>query len=110
MAKKPRNNQPAEKKAPRSGKGSKNGATSISSAASGSVINGTLEDEVLDRARNYVPLAEPAATALAMQESPEGEALYQDLKGMEMESLANPDPEDGALLELPPEDEIEALP
>src|SRR5688500_13631987 len=110
MAKKPRNSQPEETKAPRSGKGRKNGATNISSAASGSVVNGTLEDEVLDRVRNYVPLTEPAATALAMQESPEGEALYRDLKGMEMEAMADPDPEDAGLLDLPPEDEIEALP
>jgi RNA polymerase primary sigma factor len=107
--KKPRNRQPDEAKAPRMGKGSENGAASVRSNASGSVINGTLEDEVLDRARNYVPLAEPAATALAMQESAEGEALYQDLKGMEMEAMVDPDPEDAELFEMPIAEEGEAL-
>jgi RNA polymerase primary sigma factor len=62
-----------------------------------SYANGTVEDAVLDRARDYVPLAEPAATAVALAESPEGEALYRDLKAMEYEATASPDPEDTAL-------------
>ncbi len=62
-----------------------------------SFANGTVEDDVLDRARDYVPLAEPAATAVALAESREGEALYRDLKGMEYEAAASPDPEDTAL-------------
>jgi RNA polymerase primary sigma factor len=48
----------------------------------------------LDEALDYTPLAEPTATAVAMQNSPEGERLYQDLKEMEMESIQDPDPED----------------
>jgi RNA polymerase primary sigma factor len=69
-----------------------------------------MEDELLDKARNYVPLAEPAATALALQESREGEKLYQGLKSMEVEALADPDPEDVELTEVLGADEVEALP
>ena len=53
--------------------------------------------------------AEPAATAKAMADSPEGEALYQDLKVMEHESLENPDLDD-VLLEMAAGEEVEALP
>jgi RNA polymerase primary sigma factor len=53
--------------------------------------------------------AEPAATAKAMVDSPEGEALYQDLKVMEHESLENPDLDD-VLLEMAAGEELEALP
>lgn len=51
---------------------------------------------------------EPAATAKAIADSPEGEKLYQDIKAMEHESLENPDAED-IVLEMPAE-EVEALP
>jgi RNA polymerase primary sigma factor len=69
-----------------------------------------MEDALLDQARNYVPLAEPAGTAFALQESREGEKLFQDLKLMEVESLADPDPEDVELTEVLSADEVEALP
>ena len=52
---------------------------------------------------------EPAATAKAIADSPEGEALYQDIKEMEHESLENPEIED-VLLEMPAAEEVEALP
>jgi DNA-directed RNA polymerase sigma subunit (sigma70/sigma32) len=91
-------------------KGRENGASNLSASPANSVVNGTLEDELLDRARDYVPLAEPAATAFALGESVEGEHLYQDLKAMEMESMADPDPQDAALQDLPAPDEMEALP
>lgn len=57
----------------------------------------------------YVPPMEPAATAIALEESAEGEKLYQDLKTMELEALENPDAED-ALLEIAPVPDIESLP
>src|SRR5947209_1580169 len=40
---------------------------------------------------------EPAATAIALSDSPEGEHLYQDIKAMEREAIINPDPEDALL-------------
>lgn len=46
---------------------------------------------------SYVPMDEPKATQFARSESAEGEYLYQELKEMERESFANPDPEDAAL-------------
>lgn len=52
---------------------------------------------------------EPAATAKAIADSPEGEKLYQDLKELEHESLENPDMDD-ILLEMPSGEEVEALP
>ncbi|MEO8287602.1 MAG: sigma-70 family RNA polymerase sigma factor [Chloroflexota bacterium] len=55
------------------------------------------EDAALMEAYGYVPLAEPTATAIAMKDSPEGEALYQEIKGMEFEAMVDPDPEDLAL-------------
>src|SRR5438270_6724572 len=79
------------------------------SGPSNSIMNNTDENPVLDRERDYVPAPEPAATAIALAESREGEGLYRDIKGMEMEAQGNPDPED-ALLEIPPDDEIGALP
>ena len=95
---------------PHARKGSKRGASGVTASPRDSIVNGTLDDEVLDRARNYVPLSEPAATAIALQESPEGEALYRDLKALEMESLADPDPEDASLADMPSVGEVEALP
>jgi len=53
--------------------------------------------------------AEPAATAKALADSPEGEVLYQDIKEMEHESLTNPDIEN-VLLEMPATEDVEALP
>ncbi len=52
---------------------------------------------------------EPAATAKAIADSPEGEELYQDIKVMEHESLENPDMED-VLLEMSSAEDVEALP
>jgi RNA polymerase primary sigma factor len=46
---------------------------------------------------SYVPQEEPAATEQAQQDSPEGEHLYQEIKGLERESAENPDPEDERL-------------
>src|SRR2546423_1286978 len=48
----------------------------------------------LDPALDFEPLLEPAGSALAMAESPEGEHLYREIKTMEYESLQHPDPED----------------
>jgi RNA polymerase primary sigma factor len=76
---------------------------------SNSIMNNNDENPVLDRERDYVPAPEPAATAIAIAESPEGEALYRDIKTMEMEAQGDPDPEDG-LLEIPPDGEISVLP
>ena len=106
--KKSKSNEPEETEPPSSTKKNKIGATGSGASNAGPVINDMLEDEVTDRARNYTPLDEPAATARAIEESPEGEALYREMKVMEMEAIANPDPEDGELLELPPE-EADAL-
>jgi RNA polymerase primary sigma factor len=57
----------------------------------------------------YVPMAEPAATAQAMKDSPEGEHLYREIKEMEMEALSNPDPED-APVELAIAEDLAELP
>lgn len=55
---------------------------------------------------SYVPEEEPAATEQAQQDSPEGERLYQEIKGLERESAENPDPED-ALLNVRAADETD---
>jgi RNA polymerase primary sigma factor len=58
------------------------------------------QDELAIRSEfGYVSREEPAATAIALQDSPEGERLYRDLKAMESESIQDPDPED-ALLDM----------
>jgi RNA polymerase primary sigma factor len=57
----------------------------------------------------YVPMAEPAATAQAMKDSPEGEHLYREIKEMEMEALSSPDPED-APVELAMAEDMAELP
>ncbi len=62
-------------------------------------MNGDVEDLLFGTVPGFTPPAEPAATAIAMQESAEGEALYRDLKDMEIAAIENPDPED-AILDL----------
>jgi RNA polymerase primary sigma factor len=57
----------------------------------------TKGDKELITQYTYVPALEPAATAIAMKDSPEGEALYQEIKDMEFEAQQNPDPEDEAI-------------
>jgi RNA polymerase primary sigma factor len=64
-------------------------------------------DKALINKYGYLPLTEPAATARAMKESKEGEALYHEIKEMELESEQNPDPDDeriemAAAEDLPP--------
>src|SRR5512133_1954237 len=54
-------------------------------------------EEALISEYGYVPATEPAATAIAMKDSPEGETLYQEIKDLEFEAQQNPDPEDEAL-------------
>ncbi len=66
-------------------------------------------DKVLISKYAYVPALEPAATAIAMKESPEGENLYQEIKQMEFESQLDPDPEDERL-EMAAADDFPELP
>ncbi|MFL5731872.1 MAG: RNA polymerase sigma factor RpoD/SigA [Chloroflexia bacterium] len=54
----------------------------------------TLDIADLDPTLVYEPLPEPAGSAVAMAESPEGEHLYREIKNMEYEALQNPDPQD----------------
>lgn len=60
-------------------------------------INEVVADLMFGPAPGYTPPAEPAATAKAQQEDPEGEHLYRELKRMELESIENPDLEDTLL-------------
>jgi RNA polymerase primary sigma factor len=60
----------------------------------GTLAGPSHEEGELDPALDYEPLPEPAGSALAMAESPEGEHLYREIKNMEYESLQHPDPED----------------
>ena len=78
------------------------------SSPADSVVNGTAEDTLLDQVRDFIPPAEPAATAIALSESKEGEKLYQSIKAMENEALADPDPED-ALVNVALPDEVDEL-
>src|SRR4051794_16272542 len=48
----------------------------------------------LEDALDFQSGPEPAATVRAMQDSPEGEHLYREIKSMELESMQDPDPED----------------
>ncbi len=92
--------------------GKETGTQNEGSSPSNSIINLTAacgEDSDIDKARDYVPAPEPAGTAIAMSESPEGEKLYRDIKGLEMASLQDPDPED-ALLGIAAAEELDALP
>ncbi|MEA2575338.1 MAG: polymerase primary sigma factor [Chloroflexia bacterium] len=73
-------------------------------------INEEVADLMFGAAPGYEPPAEPAATAIAMQESPEGEKLYRDLKQMEIESIEAPDAEDSLLDAAVATDAIETLP
>ncbi len=92
--------------------GKETGMQNEDSSPSNSVINLTAvcgEDKDIDIARDYVPALEPAGTAIATSESPEGEKLYRDIKEMEVEALQDPDPED-ALLGIAAAEDINALP
>ena len=60
----------------------------------GTLAGPTHEEADLDPALDVEPLPEPAGSALAMAESPEGEHLYREIKTMEYEALQHPDPED----------------
>lgn len=70
-------------------------------------MNGDVADLMFGHVPGYTPPAEPAATAIALEESAEGEALYQDLKKMEIEAIESPDPED-AMLDMAGADEVAA--
>jgi RNA polymerase primary sigma factor len=69
----------------------------------------TTEEQGWLETLGYVPMAEPAATAQAMKDSPEGEHLYREIKEMEMEALSRPDPED-APVELAMAEDMAELP
>lgn len=71
-------------------------------------MNGDVEDLLFGSVPGYMPPAEPAATAIAMRDSAEGEALYHDLKEMEFEAIEHPDPED-AVLDLAGAEGIDSL-
>lgn len=71
-------------------------------------MNGDVEDLLFGPVPGYMPPAEPAATAIAMRDSAEGEALYHDLKEMEFEAIEHPDPED-AVLDLAGAEGIDSL-
>jgi RNA polymerase primary sigma factor len=73
-------------------------------------INDEVADVLFGPAPGYEPPAEPAATAIAMQESPEGEKLYRDIKQMELESIEHPDVEDSLLDAAIATDGVETLP
>jgi RNA polymerase primary sigma factor len=67
----------------------------------------TETDKALINQYAYLPTSEPAASAIAMKESKEGEALYREIKEMELEAEQNPDPDDeriemAAAEDLPP--------
>lgn len=89
-------------------KGSKQGDESLTGSYHditqfGTIMSPSPEEAGLDPALDFKPLPEPAASAKAMADSPEGEQLYRDLKSMEYEALQHPDPEDvlaqGSLVE-----------
>jgi RNA polymerase primary sigma factor len=71
--------------------------------------NGKLPVGIRVNATPLGTVAEPAATLRALQDSPEGEELYQDIKAMENEALEHPDVED-VMLELAEPADVEALP
>ena len=73
-------------------------------------INEDVADVMFGAAPGYTPPAEPAATAIAMQESPEGEKLYRELKQMEIESIEEPDAEDSLLDMAIASDDLHELP
>src|SRR5438105_14351140 len=56
-------------------------------------------------AMDYTSGSEPAATARAMTDSPEGEHLFSDIKKMEYEAMQEPDPVD-TLAQTPLAEEI----
>lgn len=55
---------------------------------------GAAGSDPLEDALNFESGPEPAATVSAMQDSPEGEHLYREIKSMEFEAMQDPDPED----------------
>jgi DNA-directed RNA polymerase sigma subunit (sigma70/sigma32) len=73
-------------------------------------INDEVADVLFGPAPGYEPPAEPAATAIAMQESPEGEKLYREIKQMEIDSIEDPDAEDSLLDAAIATSAIETLP
>src|SRR5438270_5159328 len=95
MTRRPRERRTGES---RSG-GAQNGNKNLTGKHNDLSLFGTLmspspEEADLDPALNYQPLPEPAASAKAIAESPEGDHLYQDIKSMEYEALQQPDPDD----------------
>lgn len=89
------------------GLNSRNGSSSVTSPPARMQ---SAEDKALIEEYSYVPGIEPAATATAMEDSPEGEALYQELKEMEMEALQDPDPIDGKIALAAANEELEDSP
>ncbi len=73
---------------------------SIDKARSGltaSPVHMSKGERALVEKYSYIPEEEPAATAQAQQDSPEGEHLYQEIKELEREANENPDPEDARM-------------
>ena len=96
------------------GQGSRGHAARATNNENGTSRRAKINEEVAEvmfgPAPGYEPPAEPAATAIAMQESPEGEKLYRDLKQMEIDSIENPDAEDSLLDAAIATDAIDTLP
>src|SRR5438067_1551069 len=71
-------------------------------------LNGSGGPDEVDELLDYEHPPEPAATAIALEDNPEAEHLYQDVKAMELEAMQDPDPED-VLGQAPLEEDIEEL-
>ncbi|HEX8221627.1 MAG TPA: sigma-70 family RNA polymerase sigma factor [Chloroflexia bacterium] len=85
-------------------------ATNGNGSSQRAKINDEVADVMFGPAPGFEPPAEPAATAIAMQESPEGEKLYREIKQMEIDSIEDPDAEDSLLDAAIATSAIEALP
>jgi RNA polymerase primary sigma factor len=85
-------------------------ATNANGSSQRAKINDEVAEVMFGPAPGYEPPAEPAATAIAMQESPEGEKLYREIKQMEIDSIEDPDAEDSLLDAAIATGAIEALP
>jgi RNA polymerase primary sigma factor len=88
----PRNKKSESNEAKRSGSALENMHHDITPF--GTLAGPSSNEGELDPALDYEPLPEPAGSAVAMADSPEGEHLYREIKNMEYESLQHPDPED----------------
>ncbi|HST06016.1 MAG TPA: sigma-70 family RNA polymerase sigma factor [Chloroflexia bacterium] len=79
------------------GKADREGEALHNNNTSANLLAMTEGERALVERYSYVPQEEPAATEQAQQDSPEGEHLYQEIKGLERESAENPDPVDELL-------------